>query len=88
MTEDEAVERLAACKDIADLLDKKPATQLTYAQLDDLDRLKEVFDARFQENPEIRERAGITTHQVDVLFSNLHSTEQLRKIKDFNGDKE
>lgn len=88
MTDDEAVRRLAACKDIAEILDRKPATQLTYAQLDDLEGLQEVFATDLPSNTEIREKAEITPHQVEVLSNNVNDVDQVRKIKKFNGDRD
>jgi hypothetical protein len=81
MTEDEAVERLAACMDIADHLDTKSGQLLTFAQLDKLEQLQELVDAGFLKNPIIRKRAGISSQQETRLFKAMPYADVWRKMK-------
>ena len=81
MTEDEAVERLAACKGIADHLNTKSGQLLTFAQLDMLEQLQELVPAGFLKNPIIRKKAGLSHQQESRLLKAMPYADAWRSRK-------
>lgn len=86
MTEQEAINRLAACKDLLELIEANlqkdgtlPMEGASNDQLDNLEQLLEVDPAMYSKARD-RKKAGFTAAQVGLLFNQRGFIEQ-RKIQ-------
>jgi hypothetical protein len=94
MTEQEALKRLAACRDIVELLETNiredrdlPQKGLTSDQLDRLEQFGEVYP-RIYISTDIRNKTGISREQLELLRKQVPLIEQYRIEKRLKGHKE
>lgn len=88
MTEDDAVERLKACKDIAEYLAQgNTVDNLSIDQLGQLELVEDVLDAGILPDQGMMKKAGLSPDQFNALIPSSRLASMLKKMKELNPDK-